>query len=335
VVGTDVWVVNADGSDPRQLTSLGAPILAGYNIAPAWSPDGTRIAFFAGSVRDYNEAGHLYVMNADGTNVRELAPASFDYTRTSWCESDRSPVWSPDGKMLAYYAYNRVFVVNPDSAEEIDTFVASSFDPEWSADGRTVAFSVGSSGCLMDSYSLDGDPTPSGPIIVGKDFTWSPDGTRLAYLDGGRILVADADGRNVMRVAEMNVIGDLPAPWNLQWSPDGTKLSFMFFELDTSRSDMWIYIVDLASPGIAVRLVSPGLWFYDWSPDSRTIVYQVQEDDSCHYPDVIYTRNADGSGGPTEIVRGTSPGWSPDGSKIVFMQETLPETCPTPIVIVD
>jgi Tol biopolymer transport system component len=327
---TDVWVVNADGSDLKRLTELRKPILAGYNIAPAWSPDGTRIAFFAGSGANYAETGHLYVMNADGTEVTQLAPASFDYTRSSWCESDRSPVWSPNGEFLAYQAENRVHVVNPDTGESFGSFPRNSFDPSWSPDSKMVAYSIGTFDCVLAAYSLEGDSALSLAGVRGQDATWSPDGSRLAYVDDGRIIVADADGRNGVKVAQVDQGQDELEPWNLHWSPDGTSLSYMFYGSDTYST--FVYIVDLTSQGNQTRLGAPDHRIYAWSPDGRSIVYQVQEDDDCHYPDAIYVRNADGRNVPRKVVRGESPSWSPDGSKIAFVQTTLSPECPTPQV---
>ncbi|MFN8375598.1 MAG: hypothetical protein U0694_22325, partial [Anaerolineae bacterium] len=73
----DIWVMNADGSNPVQLTDNPT-----NDIAPAWSPDGTRIAFVA--YRDGN--AEIYVMNADGSGQVNVShnPAE-----------DYGPAWRP------------------------------------------------------------------------------------------------------------------------------------------------------------------------------------------------------------------------------------------------
>jgi len=69
----DLFVVNADGTDMRRLTAY-----PGYDSAPVWSPDGTMIAFTSdrgrGVSRGEDQAGDLYVMNADGSGVQPMFP---------------------------------------------------------------------------------------------------------------------------------------------------------------------------------------------------------------------------------------------------------------------
>ena len=75
--------MDADGSNPRQLTRRGAG-------APSWSPDGTQIAFDS----YHDGSGNIYVMDADGNNLRRLA----SYKKAS----ARFPSWSPDGTQIAF-----------------------------------------------------------------------------------------------------------------------------------------------------------------------------------------------------------------------------------------
>lgn len=66
----DIFVASADGSNPVRLTQ--GP---GYNGSPAWSPDGRRVAFTSSRDGDpQKRAMHVYVMDADGSNVRKLTP---------------------------------------------------------------------------------------------------------------------------------------------------------------------------------------------------------------------------------------------------------------------
>ena len=77
----DIYVVNVDGTDLRQLTQH-----PGEDRNPAWSPDGRKIAFY--STR--NESGGIFLMDADGKNIIELTN-----------EGENTPSWSPDGKQMA------------------------------------------------------------------------------------------------------------------------------------------------------------------------------------------------------------------------------------------
>jgi len=117
------------------------------DLEPAWSPDGTKIAFVS--------QDDIWVMNADGSGVQKL---------TSWAGTDSSPTWSPDGSMIAYISssrtkpWNELWVMNSDGTGAkmlIDNNVigenGSVKTPAWSPDGTKIAFA------WENYYTLDDD----------------------------------------------------------------------------------------------------------------------------------------------------------------------------------
>jgi Tol biopolymer transport system component len=91
----DIYVMNADGTgEPRRLTFDAAPTypLETRSQNPAWSPDGTRIAYE--STRGFEGKGEIFVINADGSG--EAINVSND---PSW---DTDPAWSPDGTQITF-----------------------------------------------------------------------------------------------------------------------------------------------------------------------------------------------------------------------------------------
>jgi TolB protein len=78
--------MNADGTNQRPLTTPSS----GSDESPAWSPDGTRIAFTRVSGP---RATSIVVVNVDGTGEHRLSPAG---------RSDGNPAWSPDGSKIAF-----------------------------------------------------------------------------------------------------------------------------------------------------------------------------------------------------------------------------------------
>lgn len=188
--GWNIFAINADGSGPRDLTKSKDPVI---NFEPAWSPDGTKVAF----MRQNEPPGQdIWVVNANGTGAVDL-------TNTPGVD-ETAPEFSPDGKEIVYMStgpgvccspgYNNdIWVMDADGANQIalttTNFETQNFAPTWSPDGLKIAFSRNSTPSAADNGIHVMNANGSGqarllssgtPIITGG-LSWSPDGTEIAY----------------------------------------------------------------------------------------------------------------------------------------------------------
>jgi len=186
-----VWLMNPDGSNPRQLT-----FGPGDKTQPRWSPDGTRLLYVApaGSDASGNALGlDIWAINLDGSGPADLSNSPGD---------DTDPSWSPDGTRIAYAGdrinrLNQVFVSavscepipGPCKAEKpfnLSAGFAVETSPAWSPDGSQIAVSASINGAPGRIFMRE--PTPGEPtkfdrrdqLIGADDLAWSPDGQLLA-----------------------------------------------------------------------------------------------------------------------------------------------------------
>ncbi len=213
----EIYVMNADGSDQRNLTNHPAA-----DWRPVWSSDGTKIAFV--SNRDGND--EVYVMNADGSNQRNLT----NHPAVDW-----QPAWSPDGTKIAF-ASNRdetgeIYVMNADGSGQrnLTNHHARDWYPAWSPDGTKIAFASDRDGnveiYVMNADGSDQRNLTNHPAVDARP-AWSPDGTKIAFSpnrDGNfEIYVMNADGSDQRRLTNHPAYS-----WHSAWSPDGTKIAFV------------------------------------------------------------------------------------------------------------
>jgi TolB protein len=300
-------IMNADGGGQRKLSGDG-----GFETGlwpPVWSPDGRRIAFVRGrGAAKYGNAerdSDIYLANADGSGRRRLTQSP---------QRDGDPVWSPDGRRLAFVrvrygvgdrllGFGDIYLVNVDGSGL-----------------RRLARAI------SPSIRMPGGP----PEGFRANPAWSPDGRRIAFVsnrDGSNdIFVVNADGSELRNLTRGRGNDRDPV-----WSPDGRVIAFQGRRARPSEVERAVCrghcdreeIYAVNADGSRLRRLTHN-WKFDspvaWSPDGRKILFQ-----RLHHPD-IWVMNADGSDKRNLTPSVThplalhfSPGWSPDGRKILFI----------------
>jgi tol-pal system beta propeller repeat protein TolB len=282
----DFYLVNADGTDVRQITD-GAETVA----FPYWSPDGTRVAYLCCTGGEAS----VWVMDADGSNPLQLTEAP-----------SGEPAWSPDGTQLAYVSYQdeSIWVVSADGSGR-QSLEQQGGGPAWSPDGQRIAFFSRRDFPGQDQrnelYLAEADGT--GVVRLTNDEVedilpvWSPDGSRLAWIRSvdriPHVFVMEADG------TDMQQLTGGPDPDDAaQWSPDGSRILFVRYldgadplMLGQGNAEIFTVVPDV---GVEVNLTQNDGWdgYPAWSPDGSQIAFGRNEGAQFN----LMVMNADGSG---------------------------------------
>ena len=249
--------------------------LLGSNVIPAFAqaPTTPKIAFMTAR----NKNRDIYLMNPDGSEMERI---------THHPGMDVSPKWSPTGEQILFESdRDRVplswdlYLMDADGAN-VRRIFAKSKDRRsavWSPDGKQIAYNRWEQGVYY-IYIAPIDGKKEERVVIGSQPSWSPDGTEIAFIEGGT--------RDPKRISILNVktrkhkfFFPAKAPdWvrHVAWAPTGDKFAFSWnkkpgLDLDGNT----IYIVNRDGTGVR-RVLDEGVGDAvepSWSPSADALLY--------------------------------------------------------------
>ena len=196
----------------------GRALLVSHSLSgqPEWSPDGTKIAFTGTLTGPYGIYGRIFVVNRDGSGLRQVSPevAETDYKYDGGCS------WSPDGTRLVFERSGVLYFINADGTGLVSTGVSGA-SPAWSPDGTQIAYesiSGGSDGIWAMNASLT--PRRLTTAIQQDEYPrWSPDGLHLVFErvenNVSHLYTINADGTGATRLGNV-----AQSEYGASWTPN-------------------------------------------------------------------------------------------------------------------
>ena len=157
-IGSDIWVINADGVGPANLTPEAGRV-GTVSLSPEWSVDGSRIAYASNA--DSYPFTRIWTMRPDGSDKRRITPGG-----PGIVNDETAPTWSPDGRRIAFRRITGVPAVSDiviaDVAGGTEATIAipgEQYAPSWLPDAWLLAFASDHAGGSFDLFTVRPDGT--------------------------------------------------------------------------------------------------------------------------------------------------------------------------------
>jgi Tol biopolymer transport system component len=242
-----IWVLDIATGHTEQLTTCSAPACDKFNRL-SWSPDGSRLAF---SDSDHSGGAQLYLINADGTQRRQL-------THFPVGEQATQPSWSPDGTLIAF------------------THLTTSGASAGSSDVDTIRPDGTHRSVLLANVKEQSDHAGNGNGYLEP--LWSPDGSRIAYVlippsrsSNGfdfayQVWLMDPEGSHRSKVFEYVTECCGPGRGGMAWSPDGTRISVFVGGQGILSDKGTLWVMNADGSGLITLFQFPGYSNPTWQP---------------------------------------------------------------------
>jgi Tol biopolymer transport system component len=289
-----LYKIKTDNTGLTQLTTF-------YAYYPAWSPDGTKIAF--------KHHGDIWTINPDGTGLTNL-------TGDDWSTYDDFPRWSPDNTKILWERNDNLWIMNSDGSNKLQltsNSIGVWLSLRWNKQDNKIAFCNGQNIYTVNSNGsgLQKITNNLNPIVnyahLSNCSLWSGDYDKIAYSRyftdpfEYRLTVMNKDGSN-----KHDLISSIYFIETILFAPHKTKILY--------EKSGKIYTIN--SDGTNETYLGEGVCPV-WSPDTNYIAYF-----STSYPYYLCVMNSDGSNKrPIAQADGWSGTWSSDSTKIVYVYD--------------
>lgn len=304
--GCPLHVVSLATLEVRRLTEQ---INGVADMMPAWSPDGTKVAFVR--FLTFSSMADLYVISAEGGKSIRVTQDSHDIRGLTWSGDGRSLIFSSNrtGTYSLWSVSLRDLAITP-----INAIGETAIEPAASKDNQLLVYTDASTN--VNIWRLDVASHAAGKLITStrqnRNGVWSPDGKRVAFTSDRRgsweLWTANADGSQAMPVTNLGQ-GDLGSA---SWSPDGQWIAL------EARTEGRPDVMVISSGGGAARrlLVGPAEHRSPlWSRDGKSIYFVSNRAGKLQ----MWKSTPSGSG--VELVcdcNASDMAEAPDGKSLIF-----------------